>query len=248
MKPRADEIQAFRDQREAWIQDLERNAALQERGMEFVRETAPFHYSYLFEWMGRPVIQFPQDLMAMQELIWRLRPGLIVETGVAHGGSLVFYASMLELLGGDGRVVGIDVDIRSHNRKALEEHPMFRRIDLLEGSSTDPGIVSKVEDMARGRDVLVCLDSSHTHDHVRRELELYSPLVRKGGYVVVFDTVVEFMPKSQFPDRPWGPGDNPWTAVKAFLEGSDRFVADPSIPGKLLITVAPGGFLRCVKD
>jgi len=165
-----------------------------------------------------------------------------------HCAKILFYASMLELLGGTGRVLGIDVDIRAHNREALEAHPMFRRIDLLEGSSTDSGLVDRVRAMAEGKSVLVCLDSSHTHDHVLRELEMYSPLVGKGGYLVVFDTVVEFMPKALFPDRPWGPGNNPWTAVQAFLLGNDRFEVDRSIPDKLLITVAPDGYLRCVKD
>lgn len=222
--------------------------ALKRRSVEWILATAPHKYSYQFDWMGRPVIQMPQDLLAMQELIWRLKPELIVETGVAHGGSLVFYASMLEMMGLPGRVVGIDIDIRPHNRAAIEAHPMSHRIDLITGSSIDAAVVAEVRRRAEGRNTLVCLDSNHTHEHVLGELRAYAPLVKAGGYLVVFDTVVEFMPKSCFPDRPWGPGDNPWTAVQAFLKENDRFELDPDIPNKLLITVAPDGYLRCLKD
>ena len=208
-----------------------------------------FKYSHHFSWLGRPVIQFPQDLIAMQELIWAQRPELIVETGIAHGGSLVFYASMLELLGGAGRVVGVDVDIRPHNREAIEQHPMAKRITLVQGSSVAPETVGEVRRLASGKsNVMVVLDSNHTHEHVLRELELYSGLVRCGGYLVVFDTVVEYMPGDAFPDRPWGPGNNPMTAVRAFLEQNDRFVIDREVSDKLLLTVAPEGYLRCVKD
>ncbi len=206
-------------------------------------------YSYNFTWMGRPIIQFPQDILAMQELIWQVRPELIVETGIAHGGSLIFYASMLELLGGEGRVLGIDIDIRPHNRAEIEKHPMFRRIDMIEGSSIDADIVGRVRETASGkRPVLVVLDSNHTHDHVLAELRAYAPLVTAGSYLVVFDTVVEHMSKDFFPDRPWGPGDNPKTAVEAYLKECDRFAVDRAIDDKLLISVAPGGFLQCLKD
>ncbi len=224
------------------------DADLRRRSIDWIVATAKTRYSYAFDWMGRPVIQYPQDMVAMQELVWRLRPDLIVETGVAHGGSLVYYASLLELLGGSGRVLGIDIDIRAHNREALDAHPMRRRIDLLEGSSTDPGIIDEVRRRASGKNVLVCLDSNHTHEHVARELEAYTPLVKCGGYVVVFDTIIEFMPKELFPDRPWGPGDNPWTAVQAFLQKNDRFEIDTSIADRLLVTVALDGYLRCVRD
>jgi cephalosporin hydroxylase len=187
--------------------------------------------------------------MAMQEIIWRTRPQLIVETGIARGGSLVFFASMLELTGTSGRVVGVDIDIRSHNRAAIEAHALARSITMLEGSSIDDAIVRDIRAMARGvQSTLVVLDSNHTHEHVLRELELYSPLVRKGGYVIVMDTVVEDLPGELFPDRPWGPGDSPRTAVRAFLQRTDRFQVDEEIQSKLLLTVAPGGYLKCVKD
>lgn len=218
-------------------------------GVGFISKTAPYKYSYNFSWLGRPIIQLPQDIVAVQELIWQVKPDLIIETGIAHGGSIIFSASMLELLGGDGRVVGIDIDIRPHNRVEIEKHPMFKRITMIEGSSTDPEIVVKVRSIASGRQrVMVCLDSLHTHDHVLKELELYSPLVTKGSYLVVFDTVIEDMPPGFFPDRPWDRGNNPKTAVHEFLKTTDRFEIDEDIPNKLLITVAPDGYLRCVKD
>ena len=222
---------------------------LRDSALSFMRDTQPHKYSYNFCWLGLPVIQFPQDLVAMQEIIWNVKPDLIVETGVARGGSLVFYASMLALLGGDGCVLGIDVDIRAHNRVALEEHPLFKRIRLIEGSSVDELVVQRVFAAARGRRrVLLALDSNHTHDHVLRELELYSPLVRSGSYIVAFDTTIEDLPDDAFPDRPWNKQNNPKTAVRAFLETTDRFAIDREIEDKLLITAAREGFLRCVRD
>jgi cephalosporin hydroxylase len=209
--------------------------------------TCRYRYSYNFTWLGRPIIQYPPDVLAVQELIWRVKPDLVVETGVAHGGSLMLSASLLALLGGRGRVVGIDVEIRKANRAAIERHPLARRITLIEGSSTDEAVARRVRALAKGRRVMVFLDSMHTHDHVRRELELYAPLVTAGSYLVVFDTIIEFLPKSFFPDRPWGPGDNPWTAVREFLKGNRRFTVDEAVERKLLFTVAPGGYLRCVK-
>ncbi len=206
-------------------------------------------YSYGFTWLGRPVIQYPQDLVALQELVWRVRPGLIVETGVAHGGSLVFHASLLELLGGDGRVLGIDVEIRPHNRAALDEHPLRRRIDLIEGSSIAPDVVAQVHAAARERaPVLVVLDSMHTHAHVLAELRAYAPLVSPQSYLVVLDTVIEHLPDDLYPDRPWSRGDNPFTAVRAFLAEDGRFEVDAQIEARLGITTAPGGFLRRVRD
>jgi len=206
-------------------------------------------YSYNFRWLGRPIIQYPQDIVAMQEIIWEVQPDLIVEAGIAHGGSLVFYASILELLGGERSVLGVDVDIRQHNREAIEAHPMFKRIHMIEGSSIDHAIVQQVHAFARDyRRVLVVLDSNHTDAHVRQELESYSPLVKTGSYLVVFDTVIENLPDELSANRPWRQGNNPWTAVQAFLATNDRFVIDDLIEGKLAITVAPSGYLKCVKD
>ncbi|MEE8321175.1 MAG: CmcI family methyltransferase, partial [Gammaproteobacteria bacterium] len=163
---------------------------LKANAQAFTRISIPCKYSYNFFWLGRPVIQYPQDIMAMQEIIWRVKPDLIIETGIAHGGSLIFSASMLELTGGDGRVLGIDIDIREHNRVEIEKHPMYKRIDMLEGSSIDEKIAEQVYDFAKGKKrIMVFLDSMHTHDHVLRELQLYSPLVTKASYMVVFDTI-----------------------------------------------------------
>jgi cephalosporin hydroxylase len=212
-------------------------------------EACRHRYSYNFTWLGRPIIQFPEDIVALQEIIWKTEPDLVIETGVAHGGSLIFSASILELLGGDRRVVGVDIDIRAHNRAAIEAHPLARRIDLVQGSSLDADVVQHVKRLAAGRQrVMVILDSNHTHEHVLGELQLYSPLVTKGCYLVVCDTVVEDMPKALFPDRPWGPGDNPKTAVRAFLETCSRFEVDPEYEHKLLLSVCPEGYLRCIAD
>ncbi|MEW6533341.1 MAG: CmcI family methyltransferase [Thermodesulfobacteriota bacterium] len=206
-------------------------------------------YSYNFEWLGVKVIQFPQDMMAMQEIVWKVKPDLIIETGVAKGGMLIFYASLLELLGGNGLALGIEVELRPDSRTIIRDHPMAKRIQVVEGSSTFPEVVSIATEYARNRDrVIVSLDSSHEHAHVLEELRLYSPLVRKGGYVVVFDTAVDDMPADFFPDRPWGPGNSPKTAVTEFLKRNDRFVIDRSLEEKLLVTTNPNGYLLCVKD
>ena len=227
--------------------------ALQRSTREWMNLANARKYSYHFEWMGRPIIQYPQDVMAMQEVIWRVQPDLIIETGIAHGGSLIFSASMLELnaaCGGpaDARVLGVDIDIRAHNRTAIEAHPMSRRISMIQGSSIAPQIVAQVQAHAAGkRRVLVSLDSNHTHEHVLAELQAYAPLVSVGSYCMVFDTVIEDMPASMFPDRPWGPGDNPKTAVWEYLKTHPEFEIDKEIDHRLLVTVAPDGWLRRVR-
>ncbi len=243
------EADKFRTEVEANIRGLGADADVQALSRIWVREVTRHKYAYNYTWMGRPVIQFPQDMIAMQEIIWATRPDLIIETGVAHGGSLVYYASLLELLGGDRQVLGIDIEIRPHNRAAIENHPMFRRIRLLEGSSIDDNVAREAKQAAaRRKCVMVVLDSNHTRAHVLRELELYSPLVTRGCYLVVFDTLLEDMPDDLLHDRPWGKGNNPKTAVHEFLKTDSRFEIDKSIEHKLLITVAPDGYLRCVKD
>lgn len=213
----------------------------------FLAKTFPYKHSYNFDWFGRPIIQYPQDIVAMQELLWKIKPDLVIETGIAHGGSLIFYASMLELLG-KGKVLGIDIEIRPHNRKALEKHPFFKRIKLIEGSSTDEKILESVERIAKKhKTILVALDSLHTHDHVFAELEKYSKFVSKGSYLVVFDTFVEYFPKTVVWDRPWGKGNNPATAVAEFQKKNKNFVCDREIENKLLLTTAPGGYLKRIK-
>lgn len=209
-------------------------------------------YSYHFEWLGRPIIQYPQDIVAMQELIWAVQPDLIIETGIAHGGSLIFSASMLALnaaCGGpqEARVLGLDIDIRAHNRAAIEAHPLANRITMIQGSSIAPEIIAQVHQFAANyKRILVCLDSNHTHDHVLAELEAYAQLTSVGSYCVVFDTVIEDMPAEMFPNRPWGPGNNPKTALRAWIGQHPEFVVDRSIEHKLLATVAPEGFLKRV--
>ncbi len=223
-------------------------SALRDAGREFFRASVTSKYSYRFSWLGRPVIQYPQDLLAMQEIIWRTQPDLIVETGIAHGGSLIFHASILELLGGQRLAVGIDSDIRHHNRLAIDNHPLRRRIHMIEGSSTDETTVAQVREFARNASrVMVVLDSNHTHEHVLTELRTYSALVTEGNYLIVLDTAIEQLPDETYPDRPWSRGDNPMTAVHEFLKESTRFEIDASIQRRIVITVAPDGYLVCTK-
>lgn len=239
----------FEEKNRVNIQKMNEDRVLIDVSKKWFELSSNYEYSYHFTWLGRPIIQFPQDIMAMQELIWEIKPDLIIETGIAHGGSLIFSASMLELLGGSGEVLGIDIDIREHNRVEIERHPMFKRITLIQGSSTDPEVVKQVYDFAKNKKkIFVVLDSLHTHEHVSKELELYSSLVSSESYLVVFDTIIEDMSEDFFPDRPWGKGNNPKTAVWEFLKKNDRFIIDKDIENKLLITVAPDGYLKCVKD
>jgi cephalosporin hydroxylase len=244
------------------IESIAQDQKLENAANDFLLASAAQKYSYNFSWQSRPIIQYPQDMIAMQELIWEVKPDLIIETGIAHGGSLIFSASMLALLdmteaieSGEvlnpilsrRKVIGLDIDIRPHNRAAIESHSMASRIQMIEGSSIDPQIVTQVRSIAKSYSrVLVCLDSNHTHDHVLAELNAYAPLTSIGSYCVVFDTVVEDMPKSLFMDRPWGPGNNPKTAVWAYLKDHSEFQIDHSIQNKLLVTVAPDGYLKKV--
>ncbi|MFG6207791.1 cephalosporin hydroxylase family protein [Pseudomonas retamae] len=239
-------IQAFEAECQAEVVAQGQNHELKALAQQFYNESAKHKYTYHFSWMGRPIIQLPQDMMAMQELIWRIKPDLVIECGIAHGGSIIYYASLLELQG-HGEVLGIDRDIRAHNREAIESHPMIKRISMIEGSSLDPAVVEQVRLAAAGKKVIVVLDSNHTHEHVLQELRLYSPLVSVDSYCVVMDTVVEDMPADAFPDRPWGPGDNPKTAVWAFLKENADFEIDQQMQDKLLITVASDGYLRRVR-
>lgn len=242
------EVEKFNNERKKNIQNLGEKDHLKELSIKWIEETAYDKYSYNFTWMGRPIIQFPQDIVAMQEIIWETKPDLIIETGIARGGSIIFYASILELIG-NGEVLGVDIDIREHNRVEIEKHLMFKRINLLEGSSIAEETVSKVKEYAKGKQkILVVLDSNHTHEHVLSELEIYSPYVSKDSYLVVFDTIIEDASDKFYQDRPWGKGNNPKTAVWEFLKTNDRFVIDKELENKLLITVAPDGYLKCVKD
>jgi cephalosporin hydroxylase len=204
-------------------------------------------WSYQWSWLGLPVIQLPPDIVALQEVIWETRPQLVIETGIARGGSLVLYASILELIG-EGEVLGIDIDIRAHNREAIEAHPLARRIRMLEGSSLDDAVVAEARRAASqvGR-VMVVLDSNHTHEHVLAELRVYASLVTVGQFLVVADTFVEHIPRKEHRPRPWGPGNNPATALRAWLEEAEGFEPDPFVNAKLLLTASPGGYLRRVR-
>ena len=256
------------------ISGMGNDQLLKDLTFQWFQHSLQYKYSYNFSSLGRPIIQYPQDMVAMQELVWRTKPDLIIETGIAHGGSLVLSASMLALLDyceaverGEvldpkatrRRVLGIDIDIRAHNRAAIEAHPMSHRIDMIQGSSISADILAQVHKIAQAHQrILVILDSNHTHDHVLAELEAYAPLTSPGSYCIVFDTVIEDLPDAMFPDRPWGKGNNPKTATWEYLrrlKGEARMAADgaplafeidSALESKLLITVAADGYLRRV--
>jgi cephalosporin hydroxylase len=230
------------------IKAMSKDLEFKKQSKEWFEKSFKYEYSYHFSWLGRPIIQYPQDILAIQEIIWKTKPDLIIETGIAHGGSLILSASMLELIG-KGEVLGIDIDIRKHNKQEIEKHPMFKRITMIEGSSIDRKIIKKVQEFAKNRKkIMVILDSNHTHDHVVKELQAYSPLVSKGNYLLVFDTIIEDIPDEYFENRSWGIHNNPKTAVKQFLKKNDRFKIDKKIEEKLLFTVAPSGYLKCIKN
>jgi len=247
------------------IQRLAAAPELQPKSMDWMLSAGlTGAYTYNFTWLGRPIIQYPQDMVAMQELIWLVKPDLIIETGIAHGGSLILSASLLAMLDmceamtagvtinpsvSARKVLGIDIDIRPHNREAIEAHPMASRIQMLQGSSTDPAIMAEVHSIAAAHScVMVCLDSNHTHEHVLAELQAYAPLTSVGSYCVVFDTLIEDMPLEALVDRPWRPGNSPKTAVWEYLKDHPEFEVDASIPHKLLITVAPDGYLKRISE
>lgn len=244
----SDAVKEFIEERKIRIKGNAKNDLLKKAAKQFNDASNSAQYSYNFSWMGRPIIQYPQDMLAMQEIIWEIKPDLIIETGIAHGGSLIYYASLLELTG-NGEVLGIDIDIRKHNRKEIENHSMFKRIKMIQGSSIEDAIFLQVKKFADNKKkVLVVLDSNHTHDHVLRELELYSPFVSIGSYIVVFDTIVEDLPEGYFSQlRPWGIGNNPKTAVQEFLMKNKKFKIDDIIDNKLLVSVAPSGYLKRIK-
>ena len=255
-----DPIKEFEQERQEIIRELGKDQDIAAASNEWMRLVNAKKYSYTFTSLGRPIIQYPQDMLAMQELIWQIKPDLIIETGIAHGGSLIMSAAALAMLDmceaieagknidpskSERKVLGVDIDIRAHNKAAIEAHPMASRIEMIQGSSVDSEIIEKVKMIAgRYKRVLVCLDSNHTHAHVLAELEAYAPLVSKDSYCVVFDTVIEDLPADMFGDRPWAPGDNPKTALHAYLKSHPEFEIDKSIDHKLLVSVAPDGFLK----
>ena len=250
----------FRNEREQQIRGMSQDPGFAALSKQWLQESMQRRYVYNFDWLGRPIIQYPQDMVAVQELVWRVQPDLIIETGIAHGGSLILSASLLALLDvcdasrqGDvvnprascRKVVGVDIDIRPHNRAAIEAHPLAPYIEMVQGSSVANETIQAVQRLAQNRSkILVFLDSLHTHDHVMQELEAYAPLVTPSSYCVVFDTFVEDMPAGFFADRPWDVGNNPRTATQAWLENHPEFTVDTQIEQTLMVTVASGGFLR----
>ena len=250
----------FAQERLQRLEEYSDDARLKSLAHDWMFHSMQQKYLYNFDWLGRPIIQYPEDMVAIQELIWKVKPTLVIETGIAHGGSLVLSASMLAMLDyceaveagtsldprkSRRRVVGIDIDIRSHNRSAIEEHPLSGLISMVDGSSVDRHVIDEVHQLAAGHEtVMVFMDSNHTHEHVLGELNAYAHLVTKGSYCVVFDTFVEDMPPKYFPDRPWDKGDSPKTAVREYLKSHSEFEIDKSIDNKLLISVAPDGYLH----
>lgn len=248
-----DKIKQFDKERKERLKRNSEDKKLKKLANQWLQESMMKQYVYNFSWFGRPIIQTPQDIIALQEIIWSVKPDLIIETGIAHGGSLIFSASMISLLENcheikNGQVLGIDIDIREHNKKAIELHPLSKKITMFEGSSIDENIIKKVYDFSKNKKkILLFLDSNHTHAHVLSELKAYTPLVSIGSYCVVFDTLVENMPSEFTKNRPWGLGNNPKTAVIEYLKECDNFVVDNDIENKVLITTASNGFLKRVK-
>ncbi len=237
-------FEEFEKKKEESIEKMRKDKKIHSLASDFYEFFSNYNYQYNFNWLGVPIIQIPQDIITMQEIIWETKPDLIIETGIARGGSLIFYSSLLELIG-KGRVLGIDIDIRKHNREKIEKHPMFKRIKMIEGSSIDEKVIRQVEEIAKKNNtIMVCLDSLHTHDHVLEELRLYSRFVSKNSYLVVFDTIVDYMPEKFSQDKPWSKGNSPATAVKQFLKDNKSFVVEKRFEDKMLITAAPGGYLK----
>ena len=242
-----DPIEEFKQERKNAIAAMVKDEELKKKSLDWMIHADKYKYSYNFTWLGRPIIKLPADIVAFQELIWNVKPDLIIETGIAHGGSIIFSASMLEILG-EGEVVAVDVDIRKHNRAEIEANPMMKRITMLEGSSTDPKIVEQIREKTKGKKrVMVFLDSLHTHDHVLAELRAYWDMVSVGSYLILPDTFIELFPEGYFKDRPWDKGANTMTAMRAFLKENDHFEIDHEASDKLLISEGVDAYLKRVR-
>ena len=242
-------LEQFASERRQAVEAMEQDAALREQSLQWMLAADKYKYTYNFSWMGRPIIKYPADMVIQQELMWQLKPDLIIETGIAHGGSIIFSASMMEMMGIEGEVVGVDIDIRSHNRELIQDHPVFDRITMYEGSSIDVEIIAKVRKHALGKScVMIILDSLHTHDHVLAELLAYSDLVTVDSYCILPDTFIEFFPSGYFAnDRPWDVGNNPHTAISEFLKDNQNFSIDKSLCAKAMISETIDGYLKKIR-
>lgn len=244
-----DPVAQFFAERDADINDMGNDEVLRQKSIDWMLHADKYKYTYNFTWMGRPIIKFPNDMVVQQELMWNLKPDLVIECGIAHGGSLIFTASMMEMMGIDGEVVGIDVDIRDHNRDEIEAHPMYKRITMYEGDSVAPNMVEQVRKHTEGKKcVMVILDSLHSHDHVYKELLAYAEMTTVGSYCVLPDTFIEFFPKGYYSDtRPWDVGDNPYTAMQQYMSETDLFEIDKTLTEKAMITETIDGYLKRVR-
>ena len=267
-----DEIKRFEKECAEEILIQGNNHDLKQKSIEWLNEANNHKYSYHFKWMNRPIIQYPQDIQMMQELIMEVKPDLIIETGIAHGGSILLSASMLALLdlsdsiGNDEKydisnsqrkVLALDIDIREHNKKEILNNPFSKYIEMIEGSSVDKKIIDKVHHVAKDyKKIMIFLDSNHTHEHCLAELNAYAKLTSVGSYIVAFDTVIEYLPDNHLPNnsnpsiadaRTYKKGDNPMSAVIEYLKNNDDFEIDSEIDNKLLISVVPNGYLKRIK-
>jgi len=238
----------FDQRNKKFINLMNKDQSLLKKSRDWVDLAFDYEYVYHFRWLGRPIIQFPQDMVAVQELIWKIKPDFIIESGIARGGSLIFYASILQLMN-HGKIIGIDIDIREHNKKEIEKHFLFKRIKMIQGSSTDPIVIDQIKKIIKNKKkIMILLDSNHTEEHVLKELEIFSKFVGSGSYIIVFDTIIENMRKHHFKNRLWNHGNNPRTAISKFLKQNKRFKIDCDITKKLLITSCPDGYLKCIKN
>jgi cephalosporin hydroxylase len=236
----------FDTERSSLIASLGSDVDLKRDGISFVNSSNLKKYAYTWNWMGLPVIQMPEDLIKVQEIIFETKPDIILETGVAWGGSLLFYASILKSMN-HGKVIGIDITIPEHNRTAIMNSRGSELVTLIEGSSVSQDIFKQVNAIIpRNAKVLLILDSHHTHDHVMKELELWSPLVTKGNYLVVCDTIVEFIDAPADRVRAWSKGNNPFTATTDFLSSNIRFSTENEFNKKTLTSFHPHGFLLAI--
>ena len=241
-------LKNFKEKVDKNIKLMSQDKNLKKKSIDWMLHADKYKYTYNFRWMGIPIIKFPNDILALQEIIWKVKPDVIIETGIAHGGSIIFSATMLELIGKDGLVIGVDIDIRKHNRVEIEKSKFYRRIKMFEGSSVSKKIVKKIKSFIKPKSkVMVFLDSNHTYSHVMKEIEIYSKLVTKNSYLVVEDTFTEFFPKNYFSNRPWDVGNNPLIAINKFLKKNKNFKIDKNLNEKLSITETFDGYLKKIK-